>query len=104
MKVALFNLEPHIENTAMMQVSQYHNNLGDKVTQYSPLLHDSYDKIYAFSLFNFTDKSMIRKGMICGGTGFDISTRLPKEIEDSDLDYSIFPNCFTSYIWFSRGE
>lgn len=70
---------------------------------YSPLYHDSYDKIYAFSLFDFTDKGYVTKDMITGGTGFDISSRLPQEIEDCDLDYSIFPNCDYSIIWFSRG-
>ena len=34
---------------------------------------------------------------------FDISSSLPKEIEDCDYDYSIFPNSKTSYVWFSRG-
>lgn len=87
----------------MMQVSQYYKNRGDEVEIYSPLFHDSYDKVYAFSLFDFTDKSYVRKDMICGGTGFDVKSRLPKEIEDSDLDYSIFPNCDYSIIWFSRG-
>ena len=87
----------------MMQVSQYHKNQGDEVHMYSPLYHDWYDKVYAFSLFDFTDKSYVRDDMIVGGTGFDITSRLPSEIEASDLDYSIFPDCDYSIIWFSRG-
>jgi len=67
------------------------------------LYHDWYDKVYAFSLFDFTDKGYVRDDMIVGGTGFDIQSRLPKEIEDSNLDYSIFPDCDYSIIWFSRG-
>lgn len=43
------------------------------------------------------------KDMIVGGTGFDIQSRLPKEIEDCDYDWSIYPNCDHSIIWFSRG-
>ena len=70
---------------------------------YSPLFHDFYDKVYAFSLFDFTPKDYVRKDMICGGTGFDIKSKLPAEIEACDLDYSIFPNCDYSIIWFSRG-
>ena len=103
MRVGLYNLEPKIFNSAMMQVSQYHKNRGDTVWIYSPLFHDCYDKIYAFSLFDFTDKAYVRPDMIVGGTGFDISSRLPPEIEACDLDYSIFPNCDYSIIWFSRG-
>ena len=41
--------------------------------------------------------------MIVGGTGFNLSSRLPPEIEQSNLDYSIFPECDYSIIWFSRG-
>ena len=93
MKIGLYNLEPKIVNTAMMQVSQYHKQKGDTVEIYSPLFHNSYDKVYAFSLFDFTDKGYVRDDMIVGGTGFDITSRLPKEIEDCDYDWSIYPNC-----------
>ena len=103
MKIGLYNLEPHIVNTAMMQVSQYYKNHGDDVSIYSPLFHDSYDKIYAFSIFDFTPKTYVRKDMITGGTGFDITSRLPKEIEESDYDWSLFPDCDYSILWFSRG-
>lgn len=86
-----------------MQVSHHHKTKGDQVEQYNHFQHQKYDKIYAFSLFQFTDKGYCTKDMIKGGTGFDIKSKLPVEIEESPLDYSIFPDCKTSYIWFSRG-
>lgn len=103
MKIGLYNLEPKIVNTAMMQVSNYHKGLGDEVHMYSPLFHDKYDKIYAFSLFDFTPKDYVRSDMIVGGTGFDVNSRLPKEIEDCDYDWSLYPDCDFSIVWFSRG-
>jgi len=103
MKIGLFNTEPKIENTAMMQVSQYHKQLGDHVEQYCSIFHDSYDKVYAFSIFDYTNNPYVRDDMIKGGTGFNIDTKLPKEIEKCDFDYSLFLNCKTSYVWFSRG-
>jgi hypothetical protein len=104
MIVALYNLEsPKIHNSAMMQVSQYHKQQGDEVEIYNPILKEKYDRIYAFSLFDFTDKGYVTSDMIVGGTGFDIKKRLPLEIEICDLDYSIDPNCDYSMIWFSRG-
>jgi len=103
MNVALFNLEPHIVNSAMMQVSTYHKSRGDKIFLYSPLFHDFYDKIYAFSIFTFTSKDYVTKDMIVGGTGFDPKIRLPKEIEACSYDWSLYPNCNFSIIWFSRG-
>lgn len=102
-KIGLFNLEPKVNNSAMMQVSYYHKQQMDKVELYNPQKHEEYDKIYAFSIFDFTDKSQVTDDMIKGGTGFDLTTRLPPEIEACDLDYSIFPKCDYSIIWFSRG-
>lgn len=67
------------------------------------MFHDEYDKVYAFSLFDFTKKDYVRKDMIVGGTGFDIGSRLPKEIEECDYDWSLYPNCDYSILWFSRG-
>jgi len=103
MKVALYNLEPNIVNSAMMRVSMYHKAQGDSVEQYSPLLHQEYDKVYAFSLFAYTPKYYVRKDMIKGGTGFNLTTRLPKAIEDCDYDWSLYPQCDYSLIWFSKG-
>ena len=103
MKIGLYNLEPHIVNTAMMQVSMYHKNQGDDVQIYSPLFHNNYDRVYAFSIFDFTSKEYVRKDMITGGTGFDIQSRLPSRIESCDYDWSLYPKCDYSIIWFSRG-
>jgi len=103
LKIGLYNLEPEIVNTAMMQVSQFHKNRGDTVEIYSPLFHNSYDKVYAFSLFDFTDKAYVRPDMIVGGTGFDIQSRLPPEIERCNYDWSLYPECNFSIVWFSRG-
>ena len=103
MKIGLYNLEPKVENTAMMQVSQYYKQKGYKVEQYSPIFPEMYEKTFAFSIFNFSDKGMVREEMVKGGTGFDPASKLPEEIQECDLDYSVFPDCKTSYIWFSRG-
>lgn len=70
--------------------------------EWNPLY--DYDKVYAFSMFDFTDKSLfVTPDMITGGTGFDVKSRLPKEIEDCDYDWSLYPDCDFSIVWFSRG-
>lgn len=96
-------MEPKVKNTALMQVSHFHKQRGDSVEWYSPLFYTDYDKVYVASLFDFTKKPILREKMVKGGTGFDLSIRLPIDIENSDLDYSLYPNCKTSYLWFSRG-
>lgn len=101
LNIGLLNLEPNIVNTAMMQVSKYYKKYQHNVYEYNPLF--DYDKVYCFSLFDFTDKSFVPEGAICGGTGFDITSRLPPEIEAMDYDWSLYPDCDYSIIWFSRG-
>lgn len=101
MRIGLLNLEPTVVNSAMMQVSQYYKEKGAEVYEWNPLFN--YDKVYAFSLFDYTDKSFVTPDMICGGTGFDVTSRLPIEIEQSDYDWSLYPNCDFSMVWFSRG-
>ena len=103
MEIGLYNIEPKIYNTALMKISQYHKDIGDNVDWYIDWNKFNYDKIYCSSLFDFTDKSQVPENAICGGTGFDLTSNLPSQIENSDLDYSIYPNCDRSYIWFSRG-
>ena len=104
MKVALYNLEPEIKNTAMMRCSRWHKDQGDEVERYIPYKgYRYYDRIYVFSLFDFTEKKNIPPNAICGGTGFDIFIKLQKEIEYADYDWSLYPECDYSLIWFSTG-
>ena len=41
--------------------------------------------------------------MVTGGTGFDIQSQLPSDIEKCQYDWSLYPDCDFSLIWFSRG-
>ena len=103
MKVGLINIEPKIVNTAYMQISQYHKQKGDLVEWWTPLEHRQFDVVYCSSLFDFTPKRDIPSNVICGGTGFDINSKLPEDIENYDYDYSPYPECDYSIVWFSRG-
>ncbi len=100
MNIGLIDIEPNISNPALMQISYWHKHQGDTVEWAAPLEYDKYGKLYCSSLFDFTDKSQVPERAICGGTGFDLTTKLPF---DCHLDYSIYPKCKRSIIWFSRG-
>lgn len=90
-KIAIYDVDSKIPNLALMKISQYHKNLGDYVEMYNPLWLDSYDKIYASTIFDFSDKSnLIPDKMIIGGTGYDTHKTLPQDIEDCDPDYTIY--------------
>lgn len=103
MRIGLFNLEPEYHNTALMEISEYHKRQGDEVELYLPISSESYDRVYASSIFTFTDKSWVTSEMIVGGTGFDVKSALPPEIASCTLDYDLYPDCRTSYLWYSRG-
>jgi len=104
MRVALYDCGERVVNSALMQISSYHKSIGDTVEWYLPILSGQYDKVYCSSLFTFTDKSNVTPEMVCGGTGFsDLSVKLSPEIESADYDYSIYPLCDFSLLWFSKG-
>jgi len=103
MWVGLIDIESKIFNTAYMQIAAFHKRCGDTVGWWSPLTDRRFDVVYCSSLFDFTDKSEVPARAVCGGTGFDVKSKLNKAIGAAPLDYSIYPKCKTSYIWFSRG-
>lgn len=103
MKVGLINIEPKVFNTAYMQIAEYHKVSGDTVEWWTPLTHRSFDAVYCSSLFTDTDKSDVPADAICGGTGFDVHSRLSVDMENCQFDYSIYPKCKTSFVWFTKG-
>lgn len=103
MKIGLIDIEPKIYNTAYMQIAAYYKRGGSIVEWWSPITHRTFKVVFCSSLFDFTDKTDIPGDAICGGTGFNVQSRLSREMENCELDYSIYPNCHKSILWFSRG-
>jgi hypothetical protein len=81
MKIGILNLEPHIMNLALEKIAMYWKLRGAEVEPYDALWHDSFDEIYCSSIFTFTDKQNIPANAIRGGSGFDLTTKLPGYIE-----------------------
>lgn len=91
MKIGIYDVDSTIPNLALMRLSRFHKENGDNVEMYNPLWLDTYDKIYASTVFNFSDKSLlIPERMEIGGTGFSIKKNLPQEVEDCVPDYTIY--------------
>ena len=99
----MIDIEPKVFNTAYMQIAAFHKACGDTVGWWTPMFNKQFDVVYCSSLFDFTDKSGVPDRAICGGTGFHIESRLSQAMEAAPLDYSIYPECDTSFIRFSRG-
>lgn len=92
-------------NFALMKISSFHKNKGDNVEWANPLF-GKYDRVYKSKIFTFTedDHANYNCEIFKGGTGYDIKSKLPDEIENErELDYSIYPQCNFSVQFFSRG-
>ena len=108
MKVRLLANDSKIPNIAIMKISSYHKSLGDDVNWYDPMF-DMYDtdifyesKIFTFSPdFNYYP---VGAKIFRGGTGIDVKSQLPTEIESiTELDYSLYHDCDYSIQFLSRG-
>lgn len=104
--IGLVDVDGHnFPNFALMKISAFHKALGDNVEWASPLF-GNYDLVYKSKIFTFTPDDTTPWGcpVIKGGTGYDIKSRLPAEIESSKkMDYSIYPQHPFSIQFFSRG-
>lgn len=106
MKIRLVDLDSKMANIALMKVSQYHKEQKHDVDWFNPLLDRNVDKLYISKLFNFTEDFQYcnAKEVIKGGTGYDIQSKLPDEIDlMKRLDYGLYPNCDYSMQFYSRG-
>ena len=81
-------------NLALCKIAGYHKNKGDSVEWYDPMFSGHMDKVYVSKIFNFSpdvDCAIDADEVIRGGTGYDIRSRLPDEIDRATPDYSIYP-------------
>lgn len=107
MKIGLVDVDGHnFPNLALMKISAYHKQRGDKVSWAEPLFAN-YDKVYKSKVFTFTedDHTPYSCEVVKGGTGYDIVSSLPKEIDTMQPDYSIYPfiDNHTAYGFLTRG-
>ena len=106
MKVGLKDVDGHnFPNFALMKIASYHRAKGDYVEWVNAF--ERYDVLYMSKVFTFTpdDYTAYNAGTIIkGGTGYDVKSNLPDEIErHTGLDYSIYPKHHFSIQFYSRG-
>ncbi|MCM1221099.1 MAG: hypothetical protein NC548_42110 [Lachnospiraceae bacterium] len=95
MKIGLVDVDGHnFPNFALMRIAGWHKSRGDEVEMAMPLFGD-YDRVYQSKIFTFSPEKKDFDNLcevVRGGTGYDIKSQLPEEIEKSSLmDYSIYP-------------
>lgn len=107
MNVRLIDVDSHnYPNFALMRLSAWHKTHGDNVEWADPMFGQRYDRVYKSKIFTFSPDNNFpwECDVIKGGSGYDIKSRLPIEIERSTLmDYSLYPHYDFSIQFFSRG-
>lgn len=102
MNVALRQIDGKLPNLALMRLAAFHKSRGDRVSWFIPI--ERYDRIYASKVFTFTpDDPYLPPDAIRGGTGYDIRSRLPEEVEACNPDYSIYPDFKEAIGFLTRG-
>jgi len=95
-KIGLIQVDGKLPNLALMKISAWHKEQGHEVIfpyQYDNLFIGEVDKVYASVVFtdNRGQAEYYKKlGADVGGTGWDLTTRLPSEIEEMKPDFELY--------------
>lgn len=81
MKIGLYNLQPKYKNLALEKIRKYYLDRYDVVEDCYPISASNYDTVYCSSIFEWTPKRYVLPNMITGGTGFNLTAKLPPEID-----------------------
>lgn len=105
--IGLISVDGHkYPNLALMKLAAWHKAQGDSVEWAVPLFGE-YDRIYASKIFNFSPEitDVYNCEIVRGGTGYDVHSRLPEEIDRMQPDYSMYPDIDkrTAYGFLTRG-
>lgn len=89
-------------NYALMKLAAYHKARGDIVGWWFPL--KNYGLVYSSKVFDFTPLNpYLPDKVVKGGTGYDVATELPPEVDAMFPDYSVYPSCDYAVGFITRG-
>lgn len=92
MKIALIQVDGKQPNLALMKLSAWHKAQGDLV-DLSPVPGIHYDRAYKAKVFDFSPEYRYKINadeIVQGGTGYDLTSALPPEVEAIYPDYAAF--------------
>lgn len=105
MRIGLVDVDGHnFPNLALMKLATYHKQRGDEVEWAFPLL--PYDRVYMAKVFTFTQDDITAyqtDDIVRGGTGYDLQSKLPADVEKCYPNYSIYGITDTAYGYLTRG-
>ena len=105
MKIGLLDVDGHnFPNLPLMKLSAYHKRRGDIVEWWSAF--NKYDIVYKSKVFNFTpdmEYPIQADEIFEGGTGYNLKSAIPYEVEHITPDYSLYPQYSEAYGFITRG-
>lgn len=105
MKIGIVDVDSHnFPNLALMKISSYEKSIGNHVELVNHT--NKYDRVYKSKIFTYTQDEetlIMTDELILGGTGYDIKTNLPSNIESCFPDYSLFPEYSYAVGYLTRG-
>lgn len=106
MNVLLIDVDSKIPNLALMKLSAYHKSIGDAVG----FKISEPDIIYASIIFKRNKHALDglkfvhpKAEIIIGGSGYDVTVKLPEYIDELMPDYSLYPEHKNSLGFSTRG-
>ena len=116
MRVLLIDADSVIPNIPLMKLSSYCKRFGHSVElvrvglPYYPnrkkrqyVCPIGFDFYFCSVVFSGNKEYIKGDNIIFGGTGVDLTTVLPDEVDAEECDYSIYPDNDTSYGFITRG-
>lgn len=107
MNIGLVDVDGHnFPNLALMKLSAYHKGRGDTVDWANGFEH--YDRLYMAKVFDETytqdDNNVYQADeIIRGGTGYDLTSKLPDDVEHIYPDYGLYGITDMAYGYLTRG-
>jgi len=116
-KILLIDADSKIPNLSLMKLSQYYKQQGcvidllklnlpyypNKKKYHRSISNLGYEKIFCSVIFEGNLPFIHGDNIVFGGTGVDLVTELPSEVNQCEPDYSIYPENDTSYGFLTRG-
>jgi hypothetical protein len=98
MRIGLIDFDSLLVNVAIMKLSTYHKAKGDTVLLYdrtNPFPASAVDKVYVSVIFDWNRAeaaklATVYPNAVFGGSGWDLTTTLPAEIEGLRPDYDLY--------------
>lgn len=106
MKVGLVDCDSHnFPNLPLMKIASYHRQKGNQVE--FAKMGTYYDLLYVSKIFTESPEPKLPEAGVTffGGSGYDLETQLPYEVEHSYPDYDLYPDLTrdTAYGFLTRG-